>query len=274
MGVLAHRCVIGGRMAVSESTPPAWLADPADPSQLRYWDGEAWTDHVHRPEAPPAPQPVAQQPVTEPDPIEELANDEDEPQPAHVVNKAGYESDPTLLHKKAQAALSKAFSEDESVLVIIRGPSAQAIIGTDRRAFVYKKGFMAGASFGAEITNWTYKHLIGVQIHTGMMSGAVILQAPGQSGYDTSYWSHGKGDPYKAPNAIPITRPYEPAQRGVDRLRELIEAAHLAETTPRSAPATAPTSMADELRKLAEMRRDGLISDTEFDEMKRHLSGG
>lgn len=198
----------------------------------------------------------------------------DEAQPAPVVNAAGYESDPTLLHKKAREALSKSLAANEKVLVIIRGPSAQAIIGTDRRAFVYKKGFMAGASFGAEITNWTYKHLVGVQIHTGMMSGAVVLQAPGQSGLDTSYWSSDKSDPYKAPNAIPITRPYDAAARGVDKLRELIDAVHASER-PVAVPAASnpAASVVDELRKLAELRREGLITDAEFDEMKAHLTG-
>ena len=37
---------------------------------------------------------------------------------------------------------------------------------------------MAGASFGSELTTWDYRNLVGVQLHTGMMSGAVILQAP------------------------------------------------------------------------------------------------
>gem|GEM_PF-1182054 len=27
------------------STPAAWYDDPDDPTQLRYWDGQAWTDH-------------------------------------------------------------------------------------------------------------------------------------------------------------------------------------------------------------------------------------
>lgn len=31
------------------SLPPAdWYVDPQDPTQLRYWDGEAWTEHTHR----------------------------------------------------------------------------------------------------------------------------------------------------------------------------------------------------------------------------------
>jgi hypothetical protein len=29
--------------------PPNWYADPSQPGQLRYWDGNLWTDQTHRP---------------------------------------------------------------------------------------------------------------------------------------------------------------------------------------------------------------------------------
>jgi hypothetical protein len=38
-----------------DAPPPGWLSDPRHPSQQRYWDGQAWTDHV----APAAAPPVA-----------------------------------------------------------------------------------------------------------------------------------------------------------------------------------------------------------------------
>lgn len=38
-----------------QSTPAAWYPDPQNPSQLRYWDGSAWTSHFHPiPQSPPA----------------------------------------------------------------------------------------------------------------------------------------------------------------------------------------------------------------------------
>jgi hypothetical protein len=139
------------------------------------------------------------------------------------------------------------------VEVIIRGSSNQAIIGTDKRAFVFKKGFMASASFGTELTERRCSHLVGVQIHTGIMSGSVILQGPGQSGTSTSTststYGRDAGDPYKSPNAIPIIRQYEPAQAGVARLRELI---HNAQNVAPNPTTTGPE--ADELTRLAALR--------------------
>lgn len=176
------------------------------------------------------------------------------------------------LHEKANDALDQNLAEDESVEVIITGPSNQAIIGTPRRAFVYKKGFMAGATLGSELTSWDYRNLVGVQMHTGMLTGAVVLQAPGQSGTATNGWKHGDGDPYKAPNAIPINRPWEPATEGVARLRQLIDDANRSGgATPShstSPPAVDPIA---QLRQLGELRDVGVLTLEEFETKKAEI---
>lgn len=49
------------------AAPPGWHPDPHDPSRLRYWDGQQWTDHYAQVEAPPTPAtPVAPATPTEP----------------------------------------------------------------------------------------------------------------------------------------------------------------------------------------------------------------
>ena len=39
---------------------PGWHPDPSNPQQLRYWDGQQWTDHTApaQPQAPTQPQPA------------------------------------------------------------------------------------------------------------------------------------------------------------------------------------------------------------------------
>jgi len=183
-------------------------------------------------------------------------------------------TDRSRLHKKCNQELDANLAPGETVRVIITGPSNPAVIGTDRRVFIYKKGFMAGATFGAELTSWDYRNLVGVQLHTGMMSGAVVVQAPGQSGTKTNYWGQGNEDPYKAPNAIPVVRPYDQAKEGVAVLRQLVEAAHRAHLAPPPVAATpASTSIVDELKKLADLHSAGAISDAEFAALKARLLG-
>ncbi|MFN3220048.1 MAG: DUF805 domain-containing protein [Acidimicrobiales bacterium] len=54
-------------MSSTPTTPAGWYPNPERAGQLRYWDGEAWTDHVHD-EAPAAPAPEPQPPAAPPEP--------------------------------------------------------------------------------------------------------------------------------------------------------------------------------------------------------------
>jgi hypothetical protein len=184
------------------------------------------------------------------------------------VTDAAVLVDRSRLHAKAIKTLDDNLNPGETVQVIITGPSNQAIIGTECRAFVYKKGFMAGASFGSELTSFDYKNLVGVQLHKGMSSGAVILQGPGMSGQSTNTWKNTDNSPYKSPNAIPIMtgKPkINVTEAGVVKLRQLIADAQRPATTQ---PAL---SIADELRKSADLRVAGVLSDDEFAAMKSAL---
>ena len=37
------------------STPAGWYPDPSHQAQLRWWDGQRWTEHTHTPQAPQGP---------------------------------------------------------------------------------------------------------------------------------------------------------------------------------------------------------------------------
>ncbi|MCZ4495846.1 MAG: hypothetical protein JWM25_429 [Thermoleophilia bacterium] len=65
-------------MSAQPAIAADWYADPGDPTQLRWWDGAGWTDHVAPAAAPAAVEAeVVAEPVAEPDvaaaPIEPVA---------------------------------------------------------------------------------------------------------------------------------------------------------------------------------------------------------
>jgi hypothetical protein len=93
----------------------------------------------------------------------------------------------------------------------------------------------------------------------------------------TNNWQNDDSNPYKAPNAIPLNRPYEPAQAGVALHRQLIEAAQRGAHNPpppQYPPQLSFGSAADELRKLADLHADGVLSADEFSAMKARILGG
>jgi hypothetical protein len=99
--------------------------------------------------------------------------------------------DRAQLHPDADALLTQNLIPGERVMVIIRGSFDSALIATGRRAFVYKKGFFSGATFGKKLASYDYLNLTGVQLETGAMSGVVSLQGPGIASQDVSYWAGG-----------------------------------------------------------------------------------
>jgi hypothetical protein len=94
--------------------------------------------------------------------------------------------DRNKLHKDANISLDKNLSYHEKVRVIIQGLSDSAIIGTDTRCFVYKRGLMGGAAFEGKLISWNYSNLNGVQLEIGLHSGVVSLLGPGTTSKDMS----------------------------------------------------------------------------------------
>ena len=261
-------------MSSSGGIVPGWYIDPGDRRRQRWWDGTAWTEHVT---PDPASSEAAQQ-VEAPAHVVEPASASDadavEEPPDGIAAADGLVL--PKMHRKMAKSLRENLTPDEHVMVYVMGLSNQGLFGTERRAFIFKKGFMAGASFGSEMTSWDYRNLVGVQLHTGMVTGAVVIQAPGQTGAKTSYWANSDRDPHKAPNAIPVGRPFPPIASAVATLRGLIDAAHHPASGAQAAEARqpAPTSIADELAKLAQLLETGVLTPEEFAAAKQKVLGG
>jgi hypothetical protein len=176
--------------------------------------------------------------------------------------------DVTSLHRKAQNALQENLADGEQVRVIIRGAEHSALISTDRRAFIFKTGLLAGAMFGQKFSSFDYRNIAGVQLHFGMNTGSVVLDVAGAAPVGSSYWGKGKNDPWQAQNAIPVVRPVDPVKAGVATLRDLIAEWHAASQPIASAPAG---DLVGQIEALGELRDKGLLTNEEFAAKKAEI---
>jgi hypothetical protein len=175
--------------------------------------------------------------------------------------------DRSQLHKDANQLLDQNLLGDEPVRAIIRGTYDSALVGTDRRAFVFKKGMFSGALLGKRLASYDYRNLSGVQLETGLISGVLSLQGPGIASQDLSYWSSGKSDPMKAPHALALNSThFKQARDGVALLREMIARAQASPATQGQRP-----DALDQLKKLGELRDAGILTTAEFDAKKAEI---
>jgi hypothetical protein len=183
------------------------------------------------------------------------------------VGESKYTYNRNKLHQDANKQLDKNLATNEKIKVIILGLWESAIIGTETRAFVYKRGLMGGAIFGSKLTSWDYLNLSGVQIETGPLTGVVSLQGPGIQSTDVSYYDTSKNSPSSSPHALSINRDlFEQARDGVAALRTLISSFQKAKFGGSS-----NTDIPDQIRKLAELREQGILTPEEFEQKKKDL---
>jgi predicted RNA-binding Zn-ribbon protein involved in translation (DUF1610 family) len=156
----------------------------------------------------------------------------------------------------------------ETVEVVIVGEGNQTLVGTGRRAFIAKQGILTGGFFKKLSTSWDYRNISGVEVQRSMSMTGVILQVPGVSPITQSgRFSKGPGSVWEAPNAI-VARLSPTMEASVARLRELVAEHQRAQAT---AVVQHQDDSLDQLKKLAELRDAGVITEEEFGSKKKKL---
>jgi hypothetical protein len=199
--------------------------------------------------APPSPPAQTQEPLVEP-----------EPDPLDRKNK---------LHDKANRALDDNLMPGEEIRVIIRGDMESAMAVTDRRIFIFKKGYFSGVAGGEKLGSWELRNLTGIQFETGVITGVLALQGAGIEAGEVS--TSGGIDARKAAHTLYLNRSnFDEAREGVPVLRQLMTDAHHMPASTAAASGSAK-SPAEQLRELADLRDSGLVTPEEFEEKRREL---
>jgi hypothetical protein len=163
--------------------------------------------------------------------------------------------DRAQLHKSAVASLDATLDPDESVRVIIRGIQDSAFIGTDRRLFVFKKTL-----WNEKMSSWDYRSVGGVEFDDKgpLFPGYVRVNAIGSDNRRA----------HASDNALQIAfSEKKAAAAGTAELRRLISAYR----APTTSAQTTPADPLDQIKKAADLRDAGVLSEEEFQETKRRL---
>ena len=175
------------------------------------------------------------------------------------------------LHGRAQKLLEQGLGKGEPVLGRINGiDDTQCLVLTDQRAIIIKVGWRSGQTLGGKVTSFEYRNISSVEVRASIITGTFEISSGGMQGSERSYYSANKGDgAWHAPNTIPISKQQQARFQQVATF--IRERARLA-TQPVSQPviSTAP-DIPDQLRKLAELKAQGILTDAEFDAKKTEL---
>jgi hypothetical protein len=142
----------------------------------------------------------------------------------------------------------------------LRGKHGHALVCLDDRLLILKRGFYAGAAFGAMAATIFYRDVTGIQVRTHLVSGWIEISTPSFQGAERNRTgtrrSSAKHDVITQPNCVPVQRRYVALYHvALSELRGLIAHAKL-EQDPRGVVA--------QLERLAMLHRDGVVDDREF----------
>lgn len=164
----------------------------------------------------------------------------------------------TNLEESTRTSISAAMDTDESPTIVIPAQMWGGLVGTDRRVFIHKKSLS-----GSKLSSWEYNAISGVEVNERFTTIDVILQlmaGPASSDRDTSTISD-------APNVVEVSIGNRPAiDDAIAKLRHMV-------STSRAADRSSTSDVIDELRRLAELRREDVLSEAEFQAKKQQMLG-
>jgi hypothetical protein len=173
------------------------------------------------------------------------------------------------LHGRAEKLLAQSLGPGEPVLGRINGISnIECLVLTDQRAVIIKVGWRAGQTLGGKVTSFNYRNITSVEVRTSIVTGTFEISAGGMQGPERSYWTAtGPNGAWHAPNTIPISKNQQAAfQRVATFIRERahVSAQPVAQTAP-------PPNKYEQLKTLAELKEQGILTDEEFQSEKAKL---
>ena len=180
--------------------------------------------------------------------------------------------DTEITDKKALKEIEKIadrLDDDEAVLEVAKQgrmnhggaiTTPNTIFATDKRLII-RNPTMLGARQNVEY--FDYDKITNIKLEKGIFSSTIVLSYPGQDKL-ASYLTWGREDDGEIDGI-----PKDKAENILQIVRNAIVEAKKESQKP--VQVVQQTSTADELAKLAKLKEQGILSDKEFDKMKKDL---
>jgi hypothetical protein len=84
------------------------------------------------------------------------------------------------LGRQARQAIKAALEPGERIEAAIAGASGSALVATNRRVFIFKKGATTGTLTGRQLNSWDYSNISGVEYKSTITTQGVVLPASSQ----------------------------------------------------------------------------------------------
>lgn len=187
--------------------------------------------------------------------------------------------------KKALAAILDHAGVDESPWLIMGGGAGGVLAAFEDRLLIIKTGgltsMVAGTFGGGRFTTFMYSDITGIEYNSGMVNGVLEVLTPSYQGSANKDFWKGTGsgrnddsnDPFTLSNTLPWSKSlYQASTQQITELRRRIAEAKRPQVAQQAAGSG--SSLGAQIKELAELHADGVLSDVEFEAAKARLIAG
>ena len=179
-------------------------------------------------------------------------------------------------HPRLKKSLLDSLGESEPIeFALYAGgftKSNQMLVATPTRVIIGKIGPTAGVTLGALVTSYNYESIVSIETRTGPVNGWLeILSAANQATLNPHFWSNSEmNDPFKRPNCLPApNKSLKTFAPYIKRIREKVDMAK--KIQPTTTQVIQGNDVAEQIRKLNDLKVAGVLSEKEFSEAKARL---
>jgi hypothetical protein len=169
-----------------------------------------------------------------------------------------------ILGRRLRREFALNTEQGESARFCVRGKRGHALVCLDDRLLILKRGFRAGAPFGAIASTIFYRDVTGIQVRMQLVSGWIEISTPSFQGAERTRTRRSRSAVATGvvgqPNCVPVRRRHVALYHvALAELRRLIADAKLEHDH---------RGVVTQLERLATLRRQGVVDEREFSAAK------